>query len=113
MNSQIFLKLSNGVEIPQLGLGVSGAKEGVQTEQSVSWALEAGYRHIDTAAVYGNEYSVGKAIRDSGLPRKDVFPLQEKYGTAIFVQVKHCQHSIKFLRISVQTIWICVFFTGR
>jgi diketogulonate reductase-like aldo/keto reductase len=73
MNSQIFLKLSNGVEIPQLGLGVSGAKEGVQTEQSVSWALEAGYRHIDTAAVYGNEYSVGKAIRDSGLPRKDVF----------------------------------------
>jgi diketogulonate reductase-like aldo/keto reductase len=56
-----------------LGLGVYGAKEGKQTEEAVLWALEAGYHHIDTAAAYGNEESVGSALRKSGLDRKDVF----------------------------------------
>jgi diketogulonate reductase-like aldo/keto reductase len=73
MNKQTYLTLSNGIKIPQLGLGVSGAEEGVETEQAVLWALEAGYRHIDTAAAYGNECSVGRALRKSGLPRKEVF----------------------------------------
>lgn len=73
MNDQTYLTLSNGVEMPQLGLGVFGAEEGKQTEQAVLWALEAGYRHIDTAAVYGNEESVGNALRKSGLAREDVF----------------------------------------
>lgn len=73
MSNQPILTLSNGVSIPQLGLGVYGAKEGKQTEQTVLWALKAGYRHIDTAAVYGNEYSVGSALRKSGVPRNEVF----------------------------------------
>jgi diketogulonate reductase-like aldo/keto reductase len=73
MNKQTYLTLSNGVHIPQLGLGVYGAKEGNQTEQAVLWALEAGYRHIDTAAAYGNEYSVGSALRKSGINRDEVF----------------------------------------
>jgi diketogulonate reductase-like aldo/keto reductase len=73
MNEQSYLTLPNGVEIPQLGIGVYGADEGKQTEQAVLWALEAGYRHIDTAAAYGNEYSVGSALRKSGLRRSDVF----------------------------------------
>ena len=73
MSRQTYLTLPNGTVIPQLGLGVYGAEEGEQTEQAVLWALEAGYRHFDTAAAYGNEYSVGKALRQSGLARKDVF----------------------------------------
>jgi len=65
--------LNTGTEIPLLGLGVFRAENGKETEQAVSWALEAGYRHIDTAAAYGNEESVGKAIRDSGIPRSEIF----------------------------------------
>ena len=65
--------LNNGVSIPQLGLGVFQTPDGQQTEDAVRWALEAGYRHIDTAKIYGNEKSVGKAIRESGISRKDIF----------------------------------------
>lgn len=65
--------LNNGVAIPQVGLGVWQAKEGTQVEQAVSIALEAGYRLIDTAAIYGNEVGVGRAIKTSGLRREDVF----------------------------------------
>lgn len=65
--------LNNGVEIPQLGLGVfrSGAGEG--TRNAVRWALEAGYRHIDTAAAYGNEGDVGDVVRESGIARDELF----------------------------------------
>jgi len=65
--------LENGVQVPQLGLGVFQAQEGDETERAVLWALQAGYRHIDTAALYGNEWSVGQAIKRSGIPRGDVF----------------------------------------
>lgn len=65
--------LNNQVEMPQLGFGVFRSAEGQETYQAVRWALEAGYRHIDTAMIYGNEESVGNAIRDSGIPRADIF----------------------------------------
>ena len=65
--------LADGNEIPLLGLGVWQVPEGRACEEAVSWALEAGYRHIDTAQAYGNERSVGRALRDSGLPRGDLF----------------------------------------
>ena len=65
--------LADGVSIPILGLGVWQARNGRETEDAVRWALELGYRHIDTAQAYGNEASVGKALRDSGVPREDVF----------------------------------------
>lgn len=67
------LKLNNGVMIPQLGFGVFRAADGSETENAVRWALEAGYRHIDTAKIYGNESSVGQAIRASGIPRSEIF----------------------------------------
>jgi diketogulonate reductase-like aldo/keto reductase len=66
-------KLSNGTEIPMLGLGVWQVEDGAETERAVTWALEAGYRLIDTAQAYGNETSVGKAIRESGVPREEIF----------------------------------------
>lgn len=65
--------LVNGVKIPMLGLGVFQTKEGKETEDAVRWALESGYRHIDTAKAYGNEKNVGEGIRQSGLERKDIF----------------------------------------
>ncbi|MDR3210683.1 MAG: aldo/keto reductase [Planctomycetota bacterium] len=66
-------RLNNGVDIPSVGLGVFRSHEGKETEQAVAWALEAGYRHIDTAKVYKNEKSVGAGLRASGVPRKEVF----------------------------------------
>src|SRR3954452_1170848 len=66
-------RLRDGNEIPLLGLGVWQVRPGEETENAVRWALEAGYRHIDTAQAYGNEESVGKALRDSGVPRQEVF----------------------------------------
>jgi diketogulonate reductase-like aldo/keto reductase len=65
--------LSNGVEMPYFGLGVFLTKEGKEVENSVMWALEAGYRHIDTAAIYGNERGVGNAVKASGIPRREIF----------------------------------------
>jgi 2,5-diketo-D-gluconate reductase A len=59
--------------MPVLGLGVWQMAEGRETQQAVEWALAAGYRHIDTAAMYRNERSVGAALRHSGLPREQVF----------------------------------------
>ena len=67
-----YLKLYNGVEMPQLGFGVFQVSER-ETERAVLAALECGYRLIDTAQAYGNERAVGEAIRESGIPRKDIF----------------------------------------
>jgi diketogulonate reductase-like aldo/keto reductase len=65
--------LADGNAIPVLGLGVWQVPDGAECERAVRWALEAGYRHIDTAQAYGNEGSVGRALRDSGIPREEVF----------------------------------------
>ncbi len=67
------LKLNNGVTIPSLGIGTWKLADGAEAFNAVKWALELGYRHIDTAAIYGNEKSVGKAIAASGVKREDIF----------------------------------------
>lgn len=66
------IELNNGVTIPQVGYGVFQVPE-AETQRAVEQALEAGYRHIDTAAAYYNEAGVGAAIRASGLPREEIF----------------------------------------
>lgn len=66
-------ELSNGVRMPWLGLGVYKAEEGLEVEHAVEEALAAGYRSIDTAAFYGNEAGVGKAVRNSGVAREELF----------------------------------------
>jgi diketogulonate reductase-like aldo/keto reductase len=66
------ITLDNGVEIPQLGLGVWQVEDEIVTGV-VEAAFEAGYRHVDTAAIYGNEEGVGRAIAGSGLPRDELF----------------------------------------
>ena len=71
LNSTV--NLNNNVEMPILGLGTFEAEQGKTTQKAVLWALEAGYRHLDTAAVYRNEQDVGVAIRESGIPRAEIF----------------------------------------
>jgi 2,5-diketo-D-gluconate reductase A len=66
------IRLNNGVEIPQFGFGVFQVPP-EETAQAVREALDAGYRHIDTAEMYENEEGVGKALAESGLPRDEVF----------------------------------------
>jgi diketogulonate reductase-like aldo/keto reductase len=66
-------KLTDGHEIPLLGLGVWQVPNGPECVNAVRWALELGYRHVDTPQAYGNEESVGRALRESGLAREDVF----------------------------------------
>jgi diketogulonate reductase-like aldo/keto reductase len=68
-----FTVLADGNKLPLLGLGVWQVSEGAGCEAAVRAALELGYRHIDTAQAYGNEASVGRALRDSGVPRDEVF----------------------------------------
>jgi len=66
------ITLNNGVEIPQLGFGVFQIPPD-ETAEATRTALEIGYRHIDTAEMYGNEAGVGEAVRQSGIPREEVF----------------------------------------
>lgn len=68
-----FYTLSNGIKIPKLGFGTWQVPDGDVAYHSVSLALKNGYRHIDTAAAYKNEASVGQAIRDSKIPREEIF----------------------------------------
>lgn len=65
--------LNNGVMMPILGFGVFQIPDAAECERSVAAAIETGYRSIDTAAAYGNEEAVGNAIRQSGVPREDLF----------------------------------------
>lgn len=65
--------LANGVQIPVIGFGTWQSADGDVAYDAVKWALAAGYRHIDTAAIYGNEASVGRAIKDAGIAREELF----------------------------------------
>jgi len=66
-------KLNNGNEIPAIGLGVFRLEDAQKAQQTIEMALENGYRHIDTAMIYGNEEAVGTAIKNSGIPREEIF----------------------------------------
>jgi methylglyoxal/glyoxal reductase len=73
MNSIPRVTFNDGKSMPQLGLGVFDISDGDEVRKAVTFALEEGYRSIDTASVYGNEKGVGQAIRESGIPREEVF----------------------------------------
>lgn len=73
--------LYNGVKMPYLGLGVYQSEDGEEVINAIKWALETGYRHIDTASIYQNEEGVGRGIRESGIPREDVFLVSKVWNT--------------------------------
>ena len=72
--------LHNGVEMPYFGLGVYLSEEGDEVVNAVKWALEAGYRHIDTAAIYKNEAGVGRGIKESDVERESIFTVSKVWN---------------------------------
>ncbi|HEY8992931.1 MAG TPA: aldo/keto reductase, partial [Candidatus Microsaccharimonas sp.] len=75
------MTLANGVTMPQFGLGVYQVKEGAEVEHAVTAAIDAGYRLIDTASLYGNEVGVGNAIKKSNVPREELFITTKLWNT--------------------------------
>ncbi len=67
------IELNNGKTMPRLGLGVYEMRSGAKSVETIAYALQKGYRHLDTASLYNNEAEVGEAVRTSGLSREDVF----------------------------------------
>jgi len=97
--------LADGAEIPLLALGVWQVPNGAECESAVRWALEVGYRHIDTAQAYGNEESVGRALRDSGVPREQVF-LTTKFYPAGKDPAAEAQRSLERLGVGQVDLYI-------
>ena len=100
-----FAKLADGNQLPMLGLGVWQVPDGKTCENAVRWALELGYRHIDTAQAYGNEASVGKALQDSGVPRDEVF-ITTKFYPGRKDPVAEAEKSLKRLRIDQVDLYL-------
>jgi len=97
--------LADGAGIPMLGLGVWQVPDGAECERAVRWALDSGYRHIDTAQAYGNEGSVGRALRDSGIPREDVF-ITTKFYPARRDPVAEIEGSLRRLGVDQVDLYI-------
>lgn len=106
--------LANGVKIPCIGYGTWQTPDGETAFQSVKCALENGYRHIDTAAGYGNEPSVGEAMRASGIAREDIFLTTKHWITERGYEktVAACEASLKALGVDYLDLylihWPCV-----
>jgi methylglyoxal/glyoxal reductase len=105
------VKLNNGVEIPWLGLGVFQARAGEETRGAVRAALDAGYRHIDTARIYGNERDVGRALQESGVPRSEVFITTKLWNAdqGYDRAVKACNESLKTLGLTYVDLYLIHF----
>ncbi len=99
------VELTDGNSIPSLGLGVWQVRDGADTENAVRWALEAGYRHIDTAQAYGNEESVGRGLRDSGVPRDEVF-ITTKFYPARRDPAAEVENSLRRLGVDQVDLYI-------
>jgi diketogulonate reductase-like aldo/keto reductase len=101
-------KLNNGIEIPRLGLGVYQSPPGEITLRAVRYALEIGYRHIDTAELYGNETDVGRAVQESGIRRDDVFITtkvwnsHQRYDSTLYA----CEGSLRRLGLSYVDLYL-------
>ena len=97
--------LADGTSIPLLGLGVWQVPNGPECVRAVRAALELGYRHIDTAQAYGNEESVGQGLRDSGVPREEVF-ITTKFYPARRDPVAEIEQSLRQLGIDYVDLYI-------
>jgi diketogulonate reductase-like aldo/keto reductase len=97
--------LADGNAIPLLGLGVWQVRNGPDCVNAVRWALELGYRHIDTAQAYGNEESVGQALRESGVPREQVF-ITTKFYPARRDPAAEAERSLRRLGVDQVDLYI-------
>lgn len=101
------IKLNNRLEMPIFGLGTYQA-HGKESQQAVLYALEAGYRHIDTASIYGNEKEVGEAIRKSGIQREEIFVTSKLWNSdhGYDKALAACKKSLKRLRLSYLDLYL-------
>ena len=97
--------LADGNTIPIIGLGVWQVPHGPECDNAVRWALEAGYRHIDTAQAYRNEESVGRAVRDSGIPREEIF-ITTKFHPARSDPAAEAEKSLRRLGVEYVDLYI-------
>ena len=97
--------LADGHQMPMLGLGVWQVPDGAKTVNAVRWALDLGYRHVDTAQAYGNEESVGRALRDSGVPRGEVF-ITTKFYPGRKDPVAEAEQSLRRLGVDQVDLYI-------
>ena len=97
--------LADGNHIPMLGLGVWQVPDGPECVNAVRWALELGYRHIDTAQAYGNEDSVGQGLRESGVPREQVF-ITTKFDPAHKNPVAEAERSLRRLGVEHVDLYV-------
>lgn len=97
--------LVDGNEMPMLGLGVWQVPDGPECVNAVRWALELGYRHIDTAQAYGNEESVGRGLRESGLPREEVF-ITTKFWPGAHDPVAEAEGSLRRLGVDYVDLYL-------
>jgi diketogulonate reductase-like aldo/keto reductase len=97
--------LADGNRMPLLGLGVWQVPNGPQCVNAVRWALQLGYRHIDTAQAYGNEESVGQGLRESGVPRGEVF-ITTKFYPARSDPAREAEQSLRRLGVEEVDLYI-------
>ena len=97
--------LADGHQMPVLGLGVWQVPEGAVCVNAVRWALDLGYRHIDTAQIYGNEASVGRALREAGVPREQVF-ITTKFYPGHTDPVAEAEQSLRRLGVDYVDLYL-------
>ncbi|HXV48995.1 MAG TPA: aldo/keto reductase [Candidatus Binatia bacterium] len=100
------ISLNDGRKIPQLGLGVWRISNGRKCEAVLRTAFEAGYRHIDTAALYGNEESVGAAIRTSGISREEIFVTTKLWNSDHASPERALETSLKKLKLEYVDLYL-------
>ncbi|KAJ3769539.1 NADP-dependent oxidoreductase domain-containing protein [Lentinula raphanica] len=105
MPASKFIKLNTGAEMPTLGLGTWRSKPG-QVEHAVEFALRNGYRNIDTATAYGNESEVGKGIKNSGVPREQIFLTTKLNNPDMGKPEEALEYSLKTLGTDYLDLWL-------
>ncbi len=98
-------KLPNGVLMPRFGLGVWQA-EGNDVVNAVKWAVEGGYRHIDTAAIYKNEPEVGVGLKECGVSRHDIFVTSKLFMNGYDFALEHCEKTLKDLQTDYLDLYL-------
>ncbi|MBT8184666.1 MAG: aldo/keto reductase [Eudoraea sp.] len=100
--------LHNGVEMPYLGLGVYLSKDGEEVVNAIKWAVDAGYRHKDTAAIYNNEEGVGRGVAECDVPREDLFVVSKVWNADQGYEstLKAFEQSMKRLDLEVLDLYL-------
>lgn len=102
------IRLNNGIQIPRFGLGVYQIPPGKATLKVVKYAFKIGYRHIDTAKIYGNEADVGRALKESDLRREEVFVTTKVWNSDQGYEstLRACEGSLKRLGLSYVDLYL-------